>query len=67
MSYFDRFDVAEAYYLALSHCHSGQWSKEYSRLCKMQQYFKPGARFSVESLTDNGREIYERVCARLLK
>lgn len=67
MMHFDRFDIAEAYYLALSDCHSGQWSKEYSRLCKMQKYFKPRITLSVESLTDNGREIYECVCARLLK
>jgi hypothetical protein len=30
--YFDRFDICEAYYLAFSHCHGGQWSKEYEAL-----------------------------------
>ena len=66
MSYFDRFDIAEAYYLALADCHSGQWSKEYARLCKMQKYFRPSPLLRVESLSENGREIYESVCKRLL-
>ena len=64
--YFDRFDIAEAWYLALSHCHGGQWSKEYSRLCKLQHIFEPSPMLSVESLTENGREIYDAACARML-
>lgn len=64
--YFDRFDICEAYFLALSHCHGGQWSKEYFRLCKLMKYFKPSPMLSVESLSDNGREIYESACARML-
>ena len=65
--YFDRFDICEAYYLAFSHCHNGQWSEEYARLCKMRKYFKPSPLLSVESLSDNAKEIYDNVCARLLK
>lgn len=53
--YFDRFDICEAYYLALSHCHGGQWSTEYSRLCKLTKYFTPARNLSVESLSDNAR------------
>lgn len=67
MVYFDRFDICEAWYLALCHCHGGQWSKEYARLCKMQSYFRPSPLLSVESLTDNGKEIYKNACARLLQ
>ena len=67
MMYFDRFDIAEAYYLALTHCHGGQYSPTYARLCHMQKYFKPSMGLCVESLTDNGLEIYERACERLLK
>jgi hypothetical protein len=67
MMYFDRFDICEAYYLALSHCHGGQWSREYERLCGLMRYFKPSPMLSVESLSDNGREIYEDACARMLK
>jgi hypothetical protein len=67
--YFDRFDICEAYYLALSHCHGGQWSKEYARLCKLTRegFFKPSPFLSVETLTENGREIYENVCNKLLR
>jgi len=67
MIYFDRFDIAEAYYLALTHCHGGQYSPTYARLCHMGKYFKPSMGLCVESLTDNGLEIYERACERLLK
>ena len=63
---FDRFDIAEAYYLALSHCHGGQWTPEYSRLCQMRRYFSPSPMLSVDTLSDNGREIYDAVCDRLL-
>ena len=67
MIYFDRFDIAEAYYLALTHCHAGQTSPTYARLCHMGKYFKPSMGLCVESLTDNGLEIYERACERFLK
>ena len=63
---FDRFDICEAYFLALSHCHGGQWSREYARLCRLQTYFKPSIGLSVESLNENAREIYENACARFL-
>jgi hypothetical protein len=64
--YFDRFDICEAYFLALSHCHGGQWSREYARLCKLMSYFKPSPMLSVDSLSDNAREIYDNVCERLI-
>ena len=65
--YFDRFDICEAYFLALSHCHGGQWSVEYARLCKLMSYFKPSPMLSVETLSDNGREIYDSACDRFLR
>ena len=64
--YFDRFDICEAWFLALSHCHGGQWSREYERLCKMRRYFRPSPLLSVDSLSDNGREIYDAACNTLL-
>jgi len=64
--HFNRFDICEAYYLALTHCHGGQWSEEYRRLCKMQTYFKPSPTLCVDTLTDNAQEIYEATCTRLL-
>ena len=63
--YFDRFDVCEAWYLALSHCHSGQWSTEYERLCKLTEYFNPSPMLTVDSLTENGLEIYNDVVETL--
>ncbi len=64
--YWDRFDIVEAWYLALSECHGGQWSDEYARLSKILSYFTPGPMLSVESLTENGLVIYENACDRLL-
>ena len=59
MSYFDRFDICEAYYLFFRDWHNGQTSKEYLRLCKMQKYFKPSPLLkTIEDLTENGYEIY---------
>lgn len=63
--YFDRFDIAEAWYLALSHCHGGQSSREYERLSKLTRHFKPSPMLSVESLSDNAREIYRAACNKL--
>lgn len=59
--YFDRFDIAEAYYLWLSHNHSGQNSREYARLSRMTQYFSPSPLLTVETLSDNGRAIYDKL------
>jgi hypothetical protein len=64
--YFDRFDICDAYYLALSHCHGGQWSREYARLSRMGAYFRPSPLLSVENLNENARAIYEGACARML-
>lgn len=64
--YFDRFDIAEAYYLALAHCHGGQGSREYARLSKLSRVFKPSPMLDVDNLTENGRAIYDNACARFL-
>ena len=66
MAYFDRFDIAEAYYLALSACHGGQWSREYARLSRMHRYFRPSPMLSIDSLNENAREIFDAACARIL-
>ena len=65
--YFDRFDICEAYFLALCDCHGGQWSREYARLCKMRTYFTPSPMLSVDHLSENAREIYDNACARMLQ
>ena len=62
--FFDRFDVAEAYYLFFAHFHEGQASDKYRRLSKITRYFKPRPSLSVETLTENGREIYEELARK---
>ena len=57
--YFDRFDIVEAYYLFFVDYHEGQASEKYERLCKIQGYYSRVERY--ESLTENGREIYDRL------
>lgn len=64
--YFDRYDIVEAWYLALSHCHNGQASREYARLCRIRKYFYPSPLLCVLTLTENGSEIYRNACAKLL-
>ena len=59
--YFDRFDILEAWYLWLNHNHAGQFSEDYSRLSKMLEYFKPGPMLDYDSLTGNGKAIYDGI------
>jgi hypothetical protein len=66
MSYYNKFDIVEAYYLAYTHCHNGQWSNEYARLCRIQKYFKPSYGLSFNSLSENAREIYINLTNKLL-
>ena len=69
--YYDRFDIVSAWYLALQHCHGGQWSDEYRRLCRVLTYYRPSASLEheakmVRGLSDNAREIYDSACKALL-
>ena len=59
--YFDRFDIAEAYYLFFAHYHEGQWSEKYKRLSYMLSYFKPSPLLTLDTLSDNAREIYDNL------
>ncbi|MDB6084038.1 MAG: hypothetical protein JWN43_1919 [Gammaproteobacteria bacterium] len=63
---FDRLDICEAWYLALSDCHRGQGSREYLRLCRLERHFKPSPLLTVATLSENARQIYETACAALL-
>ncbi len=65
--YFNRMDIVEAWYLALTDCHGGQSSPEYARLSRMGDYFKPSPMLSVDSLNENAFEIYDQAVSRLLK
>ena len=63
--YFNRVDIVEAWYLALTHCHKGQWSDEYRRLSFMQTYFHPPVNLATNALSSNGLEIYKSAVRRL--
>ena len=58
----NRFDIAEAWYLYLSETHEGQWSEKYERLSKLLTWFNPRPNLEVETLSENGRNIYETLC-----
>ena len=64
--YFDRFDIVEAWYLALSDCHAGQWSDSYARLCKLEKYYDPSPFLNKAMLSENGKIIYEEACRKIL-
>ncbi len=59
--YWDRFDIVEAHYLYCSEWHSGQWSDLYAKMCRIQGYFKPGMSLGYESLSENGKVIYDNL------
>lgn len=64
---FDRWDIIEAHYAFYTDWHSGQSSREYRRLCRIRQYWRPGKFWQgYAALTDNGEQIYDDLCAKHL-
>lgn len=60
----NRFDIVEAHYAFCVDYHSGQWSDLYARQCRISSYFKPGMAWDgYDSLTENGRAIYDTLAA----
>jgi uncharacterized protein (DUF1810 family) len=60
--YFDRFDICEAYWCYASDCHEGQFSKIYEIFGRLHELeFSPSMDLSFESLTDNGKDIYNNL------
>ena len=57
--YWDRFDIVEAHYLFCEHYHSGQWSPEYARLCRISRYYKPSP--MGVTLSENAQDIYDNL------
>jgi hypothetical protein len=58
----NRFDIVEAHYAFAVDYHEGQRSALYARQCRISQYFTPGATWQgYDSLSENGREIYEQL------
>ena len=74
MAAFDRFDIVEAHYIWLILHHVGivagradpEWWCSYNRLSTIDARlrFRPAANLSLETLTENGREIYDGLCQR---
>jgi hypothetical protein len=64
----DRFDICEAYYLALYECHSGAGSYSYARASTWHHRlkFKPRPSLSVDTLSENGLGIYISACRRFM-
>ena len=63
--YFDRFDIATAYYLFFIDYHEGQWSEKYKRSCKIENYLNLSPMFKgYESLTENGKAIYDNLAQK---
>jgi hypothetical protein len=47
-------------YLSLTH--GGQWCPKYARLCRLTEYFKPGA-LNDGAMSDNAKEILHNLMA----
>lgn len=61
---FNRFDILSAYYVYGSDYHTGQFSKEYAYIGRVLNCgFRPADSLSYESLSDNGKEIYNKLVA----
>ena len=63
--HFDRFDIVEADYCFCYNYHSGQGCPLYARLCRITSMistrFHPRLNRFPDTLTDNGREMYDEM------
>ncbi len=58
MTHFDRFDIVQAHFWYAADYHDGQWSNLYKRLCRIKEYYHPGA-IERGPTTDNAKAIYK--------
>jgi len=64
MPWFDRFDIVEAYWCYMVEWHGGQGSKEYKLTCVFHRLrFHPRPDLCADTLTENGRAIYDALVA----
>jgi hypothetical protein len=49
----DRFAIVEGHYLYCTLWHEGQFSDLYKRLCRIGEYFTPGAMWSESRILEN--------------
>lgn len=63
--YFDKFDICEAYYMFATLYHGGQFSKEYRIFGRLEKIkFRPAPNLSEETLSENGKEIFDQLVSR---
>ena len=64
--YFSRFDIVEAYHLWFTDFYDGMFHPNYIRRCRIEQnlQFRPSMNHSYESLTENGKFIYNELKAK---
>lgn len=74
MAWFDRFDICEAYACLESDYNVGGWlrerpsNKRRREACSVQlhrMHFRPAPSLGTDTLTENGREIYDAAVTRL--
>lgn len=63
---FDRYQIVLGHYHYYLAHHGGQWSREYTRLCKILRYFRPGLSEQYASCLDKGenelaKEVYNNL------
>ena len=63
---FNRFDIVEAYHLWLTHYYDGMFHPNYIRKCRIEKnlQFKPSIFHSYDSLSENGKYIYDELEAK---
>lgn len=73
MPYFDGFDICEAHFLVECHYNVGGWLHERpsnrrrkeATACQLKRlWFIPASGLSYDTLSDNGREIYDALVER---
>ena len=60
---FNRFDIVKAYHLWFTHYYDGMFHPNYIRKCRIEKnlQFKPSIFHSYDSLTENGKYIYDEL------
>lgn len=59
---FDKWDIVSSHYCFYCDYHGGQSSDFYKRMCRIGRYYKPSPLDKgYESLSENGREIYDNL------
>ncbi len=65
MAHFDRFDIAEAHHMFASLYHGGGGDPIYAKFSTLVRIgFKPAPTLDVETLEENGREIFDNLVSK---